>query len=242
MGNAANRRRFRRVPFAFDVEIEELRGGNAACQRIAAAGLYLYAPNVLPVGQTVHMSFCLPDRSHTRVVTQGRILHSQREDSAAGTLGGMRILFVGLDEHDEAAIRSFVLNCIRREEEYSSAGASIISDERRVYQARFFGTESDTDSYVVDISEGGLYVRTLELPTEQEDVHIDLYLPGAGAVHRVEGRVVWRRPNDPNDPNDPGQGGVGVEFRSLPAEDARLIRSFVDIFGSDAEDGASAAT
>ena len=102
--------------------------------------------------------------------------------------------------------------------------------KQRVYSARFFGTGGVQDSYVVDISEGGLYVRTLELAEAGEEVLVDLYVPGAGEVTRVGGQVVWKRPHDPN---NPGSAGVGIQFGDLPDHAAALIRDFVEIFGTD---------
>ncbi len=226
-----SKRKHRRVPFAFEVEVEGAQRHVAACQRIATAGLHVFTPHVQPTGQEVKLSFTLPDAALTRIVTSGRVLRSQREDAAAGTLGGMMVLFTGLDPHDEDALQTFVLRCIRREEEYSQVRAlSITGTQQRLYSARFFGTAGVQDSYVVDISEGGLYVRTLEAAAPGEDVLVDLYVPGAGEVTRVSGRVVWKRPHDPN---SPGGAGVGIQFDDVPDHAAELIRDFVEIFGTD---------
>lgn len=227
----STKRKHRRVPFAFEVEIEGVQRHTGACQRIATAGLHVFTPHVLPSGQEVNLSFTLPDAGLTRIVTSGRVLRSQREDTSAGTLGGMMVLFTGLDPHDEDALQTFVLRCIKREEEYSQVKQISSSGSlQRLYSARFFGTGGVQDSYVVDISEGGLYVRTLDLAEPGEPVLVDLYMPDAGEVTRVTGNVVWRRPHDPN---SPGGAGVGIQFDTLPDHTQALIREFVDIFGQD---------
>jgi uncharacterized protein (TIGR02266 family) len=220
-------RRHRRVPFAFGVEIDGAVRTEAACQRIAAAGLYAYTPHVLAPGTDVKLSLVLPDSEMTRVAARGRVLQAQAEDPATGRLGGMKVLFLGLDANDEEAVRAFVRSCLERETEYSKVTA-VSPEGRRVYSARFFGTETDSDSYVVDISEGGLYVRTLRLPAKGEEVYADLYLPGAGAVTRVEATVAWRREHDPN---APGQAGCGLTFGQVPDETRGRIQGFVERFG-----------
>jgi Tfp pilus assembly protein PilZ len=226
---STGKRKHRRVPFAFDVKVEGAHRRLGACQRIATAGLHLFTPHVLPAGEEVNLSFTLPDAALTRVVTSGRVLRSQREDTTAGTLGGMMVLFTGLDPHDEDALRTFVLRCIKREQEYGRA-KSLSATRQRLYSARFFGTGEVNESYVVDISEGGLYVRTLDIAEPGEPVLVDLYVPGAGEVTRVTGNVVWRRPHDPN---SPGGAGVGIQFDTLPDHAADLVREFMEIFGQD---------
>jgi Tfp pilus assembly protein PilZ len=202
-----------------------------ACQRVASAGLYVFTPHVIPAGEEVKLAFALPEESLTQIVTPGRVLRSQREDATVGTLGGMMILFTGLDSHDEQALRSFVLRCIRREEEYSQVRSlSLTGDRLRVYQARFFGTGEVQDSYVVDISQGGVYLRTLDLAKPGEKVFVDLYVPGAGEVTRVSGAVMWQRPHDPN---NPGGAGLGIQFDEVPEHASDLISEFVQIFGTD---------
>jgi len=229
MTDWAKQRLHRRVPFAFNVDFKGHAGEPGACQRVAAVGAHLYTPHVLPSGSNTLLTFTLPDESLTRVVSRGRVLQAQPEDPSAKKLGGMKVMFVDLDETDEEAIRSFVLRCIKREEEYSAVRA-LSPEGRPVYSARFFGTETDTDSYVVDISEGGMYVRTLGLPEVGADVLADLYLPGAGAVTRVEAEIMWVRPHDPN---KPGRAGCGLKFRDVPDETLDLIVKFVDRFGTD---------
>ena len=231
MSEGRNRRRFRRVPFAFPVAMEDLPGREAACQRIATAGAWLYTPFVLPDGEEVRLSFTLPQQDPIRVVVNSRILRGRREDAKVRTLGGVQVLFLDLDPHDEAVIQQFVLRCLQREAEYKEAHAeSGDTARRRVVPVRFFGTETDQDTYVVDISEGGVFLRSLSLPEQGERVFTDLYLPGAGAITRVAGRVVWRREHDPS---IPGRAGFGVQFLDLSEDVARLIRAFVDIFGTD---------
>lgn len=227
MSDWEKQRRHKRVPFAFDVELGGAPGRPGHCQRIAAAGLVVYTPHVLPAGEEIDLAFSLPDQALTRISVTGRVLQTHVEDTAARTLGSMKVLFLGLDAHDEEAIRSFVLRCIRREAEYSQV-ASVVPDERRIFAARFFGTETDTDSYVVDISEGGLYVRTLKLPQRGEMVHADLYIPGAGVVTRVGATVMWIRDHDAN---EPGKAGCGLQFGALPDDARSLIREFVEMFG-----------
>jgi uncharacterized protein (TIGR02266 family) len=74
-----------------------------------------------------------------------------------------------------------------------------------------------------NLSLGGLFVRSELLLEVGETFWVTFKLPGASAVIRARGRVVWvnRRP-DPNLPND--ASGMGIEFLELTdVERAALI-------------------
>ena len=57
---------------------------------------------------------------------------------------------------------------------------------------RGVGRESDDLGYSFNISEGGLYVRTLA-PPDDDEVWLELRPPRSDKLVRLEGKVVWRR-------------------------------------------------
>jgi uncharacterized protein (TIGR02266 family) len=228
----AEKRRFRRVYFAFMVQVSDsARTVIGRCQRISSSGLYVYAPDPFPEGHTIRLRYALPGQTELLDV-EGKVLRSRPEDPATGTLGGMLILLARLMPECEIAIREFVLTCILREREYD--GRSLPSegpgDGSDVIPIRFFGTDMLLDEYVVNISEGGAFVRTLRPRAPGAEVLVDLYLPGTERITRLNARVAWNRPHDTS---TPGLSGMGLEFQGVPPELADALRTFVDRFGNE---------
>jgi len=228
----AEKRRFRRVYFAFMVQASDsARNVIGRCQRISSSGLYVFAPDPFPEGHPVRLRFALPGQTELLDV-EGKVLRSRREDPAAGVMGGMMVLLARQRPDSEQAIRQFVLTCILREQEYGgnvlpSEGPDAAGD---VIPIRFFGTDLPLDEYVVNISEGGAFVRTLQPRAPGSQVLVDLYLPGAAQVTRLSARVAWHRPADPA---APGLSGMGLEFLGVTPELAGNLRSFVERFGNE---------
>jgi len=232
MEPGAEKRRFRRVYFAFMVQASDsARTILGRCQRISSSGLYVYAPDPFPEGHPIRLRFALPGQTDLLDV-EGKVLRSRREDAETGALGGMLVLLARLMPDSEKSIRDFVLTCILREQEYDgrslpSEGPDGTSD---VIPIRFFGTDMHLDEYVVNISEGGAFVRTLRPRAPGTQVLVDLYLPGASRVTRLNARVAWNRPHDPS---SPGLSGMGLEFLGVQPDLADALRTFVDRFGNE---------
>jgi uncharacterized protein (TIGR02266 family) len=75
-----------------------------------------------------------------------------------------------------------------------------------------------------DISEGGLFVATHNLPPVGCEVDLRFSLP-AGPELRARGIVRWSRDSQETDSAPPG---IGVQFSALAEHDLALIRDFVD--------------
>lgn len=74
------------------------------------------------------------------------------------------------------------------------------SSKRLLYGTRVVfrgaGREEEDFGYSYNISEGGLYVRTLAVP-DDDRVWLELRPPRTDRLVRIEGEVVWRRPFGP---------------------------------------------
>lgn len=227
------KRRWRRVYFAFLVEASDgdrvLRG---RCQRVSASGMHIYHPEPFPEGRPIRLRFVLPGQDQALEV-EGRVLWSRPEDPGQGLLGGMMVLFPRLAPDQEKAIRAFVDFCLDRGMEYEHSALPTVGpeDPGDVIPVRFFGADRPgRESYVVNISEGGIFLRTLHLAEPGAPVLVDLYLPGADRVHRVNGRVAWSRAPDPR---SPGSSGMGVEFLGVSGAAAEALHRFVEDFGRE---------
>jgi CheY-like chemotaxis protein len=64
---------------------------------------------------------------------------------------------------------------------------------------RVAGRDDDEIGFTYNVSETGLYVRTLVAPPAKESVWIELQPPRCDRRVRLEGIVQWRRPFGPND-------------------------------------------
>lgn len=99
--------------------------------------------------------------------------------------------------------------------EYARGGAH----DKRASKRLLFGTrvrcrgegrEAEDMGYCYNISDGGIYVRTLA-PPEDDCVWLELQPPRTDRLVRLEGQVVWRRPFGPNE-NATVPPGFGVRI------------------------------
>ncbi|RKH60035.1 TIGR02266 family protein [Corallococcus interemptor] len=104
------------------------------------------------------------------------------------------------------------------------------SDGRKAGRVRMhtaIDTRSDSNFFTgfsMDISEGGIFIATVEAVPRGTPVELDFTLPG-GRPLTVNGVVRWAR--DGNDRTPDLMPGVGVQFTTLPPEVAHAISSFV---------------
>ncbi|WP_375742732.1 TIGR02266 family protein [Corallococcus interemptor] len=104
------------------------------------------------------------------------------------------------------------------------------SDARKAGRVRMhttIDTRSDSNFFTgfsMDISEGGIFIATVEAVPRGTPVELDFTLPG-GRPLTVNGVVRWAR--DGNDRTPDLMPGVGVQFTTLPPEVAHAISSFV---------------
>ena len=79
-------------------------------------------------------------------------------------------------------------------------------------------------AYTVNISGGGIFIKTREpLPLNQA-VHLRFTLPGIARVFNLHGLVVWTNPQ-PSRSSFPS--GMGIKFMNLDPEGKKLIAGFV---------------
>ncbi|MFY1826924.1 TIGR02266 family protein [Myxococcus fulvus] len=78
--------------------------------------------------------------------------------------------------------------------------------------------------FSMDISEGGVFIATVDAVARGTQVELDFTLPG-GRPMKVTGVVRWVREANPKMPEL--MPGVGVQFTGLPEEVASVISSFV---------------
>ncbi len=80
--------------------------------------------------------------------------------------------------------------------------------------------------FSVDVSAGGLFLKTeTELETG-EDLTVHFYLPHEGRVFHCDARVAWVNSKEaPEKPELPP--GVGVQFINMPLDSIKAIRSFM---------------
>jgi uncharacterized protein (TIGR02266 family) len=79
-------------------------------------------------------------------------------------------------------------------------------------------------AYTLNISGGGIYIKTNQPLPLNRQVHLRFTLPGIGRVFSVHGLVVWTNPY-PSRSSSPS--GMGIKFVNLDAEGKKLIAGFV---------------
>jgi len=82
----------------------------------------------------------------------------------------------------------------------------------------------------VDLSRGGVFVRTLEPQPQGTRLHLDLALAGGLGVVRAVGEVAWTTaPSAPGEP--PRAPGMGIRFVDLDPASAALLDRYVAKLG-----------
>jgi uncharacterized protein (TIGR02266 family) len=78
--------------------------------------------------------------------------------------------------------------------------------------------------FTTDISEGGIFIATVQRLPLGTQVELDFTLPGGGPL-RVQGQVRWSR--EVSDRSPELMPGLGVQFLDLPPDVAAAISSFI---------------
>ncbi len=92
------------------------------------------------------------------------------------------------------------------------------------------GRDTDEHGFTYNVSRGGLYVRTLN-PPKDDDVWVELVPPRSERRVRLVGRVAWRRPLGPNG-NATVPAGFGVQIVDGAASDLDAWREGYKRFGA----------
>jgi type IV pilus assembly protein PilZ len=86
-----------------------------------------------------------------------------------------------------------------------------------------------TSSYVLNLSEGGVFIKSdRPLPLDAE-VDLILTLPTGSPIKAV-GRVVWNHDLAKEAPH--GSRGAGIRFVDMPDRDRALLRDYVASLGA----------
>jgi len=91
------------------------------------------------------------------------------------------------------------------------------------------GVHSESNFYVGmsnDISEGGLFIATHQVPPVGSELEVELFLPG-GVEVRALATVRWV--SEPRELQDPwARPGMGVQFADLDARGHAAIAEFIE--------------
>ena len=81
-------------------------------------------------------------------------------------------------------------------------------------------------AYTFNLSEGGVFIRMMNPPPMDAQIHVRFNLPNSKELIRVDGIVRWRNQYDPSTPKlyPPG---VGIQFINLQEKDLAKIKSFL---------------
>ena len=148
------------------------------------------------------------------------LLHGGLEDGGDGSPTIEEIQLGSVDEVDDGFIEEI------------SVEDALSTDERRVATRHRIQTRVDfssEDNFFVgfsgDISEGGVYVQTVDVLPLGSELSLDIELP-SGDVLSCQGTVRWvRRPDEALD-DSAVESGMGIQFTAV--QDAVLLADFID--------------
>jgi type IV pilus assembly protein PilZ len=93
----------------------------------------------------------------------------------------------------------------------------------------FTTLDTVTSSYVLNLSQGGVFIKSeAPLPLDA-DVDLVLTLPSGDPV-QARGRVVWN--HDLTHETEHAVRGCGIQFLSIPDGDRKLLRDYLDALSS----------
>ena len=79
---------------------------------------------------------------------------------------------------------------------------------------------------VLNISQGGLFIRCPNPPAQWQNIDIAIKLPD-GSVVKARGVVVWRLTSDHSDPRTDVFPGAGIQFLEIADDDLKSIAEAV---------------
>jgi type IV pilus assembly protein PilZ len=78
-------------------------------------------------------------------------------------------------------------------------------------------------SYMLNISSGGLFIKTDQPLSIDVELEMSIQLPDDPEIMDIAGRVVWTKPESHAFP-----AGMGIQFVNMPKEYRQKIQSFVE--------------
>jgi len=86
--------------------------------------------------------------------------------------------------------------------------------------------------YMLNVSNGGLFIKTENPLPLDSPVHLKMKLPGEANTMEVEGRVVW---NNPKGRKNSFPKGMGIQFVKMLPEYAEKMQGFVEKYRKEIE-------
>lgn len=178
-------------------------------------GIFYPTRRIIEPGEIVILDMRLPNLKDYLLI-RGMVSWHRRGKRSEGVRAGLGIEFLASEESK----RDYLLQLAK--------GEAPTSTQRR---HRRLPIELRVDwrvpneaerhlSLVDDISAGGAFLRTRQVPDLGTPLLLDLSLPGSTVPQTLEARVAWRC-------SDPGSEGVGVEFRCRDIAGMRRLRELV---------------
>lgn len=84
------------------------------------------------------------------------------------------------------------------------------------------GMESFTE-FTLNLSLGGLYIKTIRPLAMDSVITVDFKLPGFEHTFSINGKIVWRKTEGTGE--EPP--GMGIEFMDLSSEDKQILIQYV---------------
>ena len=88
-------------------------------------------------------------------------------------------------------------------------------------------------AYMLNVSNGGLFVKADDPLPLDSPVNLKLTLPGESEEMQIQGRVVW---NNPKGRKDSFPKGMGIQFVEIKPEHAEKINEFVKRYHKEIKD------
>lgn len=199
--------------------LTRFRSGEELLERYQESFLYggVFYPTrqIVEAGEIVILDCRLPNLKDYLLI-RGMVAWHRRGKRSENVRAGLGIEFLA----SEQSKRDYLLSLARGE-----ADVSAQRRHRRLPIELRVDWRAPNDaarhlSLVDDISAGGAFLRTRELPELGSPLLLDLSLPGSTVPQTLEARVAWRC-------QTPGSEGVGVEFRCRDIAGMRRLRELV---------------
>ncbi len=179
-------------------------------------GLFVPTRKVLEVGTDVIVDVRMPVL-RDRLLVRGEVAWRRRGQRRTGVRAGLGIAFLP----SEAGKGDHLLRLAQGEADpglaqrrYERLPVNVPVDWRVPHET------ARHPSSLEDISTGGAFIRTTEIPPLGSPIVLEIVPPGALAPQVIEGRVAWERLT-------PGAEGFGVEFRARDIGGMRRLRELI---------------
>lgn len=80
--------------------------------------------------------------------------------------------------------------------------------------------------HTLDISEGGMFLKTRDFFTVGEAVDIEFEIPGMKSTLKAKGRVAWATPQVQRDMK-PDLPGCGIEFTKIDSQTLEQLNNYI---------------